>query len=71
VPELEDASPAIRVAAVSSAFAEWLAGSPHAVEMKLSDLQGFLGGISSTWPNDLRIKELASMVQQARVLAGQ
>ncbi|MDB4459176.1 von Willebrand factor type A domain-containing protein [bacterium] len=71
VKELENAPAPMRVAASAAAFAELLAGSPHASNVQLSNLQRYLTGISESWSNDKRIQELNHLVSQARLVLGQ
>ena len=68
---LESSDPAMRLAAVSAAFAEWLAQSPHAAEVTPGELQNLLNGVPEAFAPDTRPLELQRMIQAARSLAGQ
>ncbi len=67
---LDQSSPAIRLAAVASNFAEWLAQSPHAAEVTPDRLLQLLNGIPQSQPGDPRPARLESMIRQARSLGG-
>jgi secreted protein with Ig-like and vWFA domain len=67
---LEQASPAMRLAAVASAFSEWLASSPYASEITPHSLLGFLAGVPEVYGADARPKKLEWMIRQAKSLAG-
>jgi len=67
---LDQSSPAIRLAAVASNFAEWLAQSPHAAEVTPDRLLPLLNGIPQSQPGDPRPARLESMIRQARSLGG-
>jgi hypothetical protein len=67
---LEQASPAIRLAAVASAFSEWLASSPYAAEVTQDGLLGLLSGVPEVYGADGRPKKLEWMLRQAKSLAG-
>ena len=68
-PALETASPSMRLAASAGAFAEWLAGSPFAAEVKPEVLARLLQGVPETFGADGRAKTLAEMVSAAGRLA--
>jgi Mg-chelatase subunit ChlD len=67
---LEQAGPAIRLAASASAFSEWLAASPYAGEVSSDKLLGYLRGVPETWGADGRPKKLEWMIRQAKSLSG-
>jgi len=67
---LEQASPAMRLAAVAGAFGEWLSGSPYAVEVTPDRLLGYLSGVPSIYGADPRPQQLEAMIRQAKSLAG-
>ena len=70
VPALDQSSPAMRLAVTASAFGEWLSTSPFAAEVKLPALQATLAGVPQVFAPDPRPQQLATMLQQARTLAG-
>jgi secreted protein with Ig-like and vWFA domain len=70
VPVLEQASPAMRLAASASAFSEWLVASPFAGEVTPDRLLGLLRGVPETYSADPRPKKLEWMVRQAKSLGG-
>jgi hypothetical protein len=65
-PNLEQASPALRLAGTASAFSEWLVSSPFAAEVSPDRLLGLLGGVSETYGSDPRPKQLEWMIRQAK-----
>jgi Mg-chelatase subunit ChlD/anti-sigma factor RsiW len=67
---LEQASPAMRLAASASAFSEWLAASPFAGEVTPDRLLGYLSGVPEIYGADARPKKLEWMIRQAKSLAG-
>jgi Ca-activated chloride channel family protein len=67
---LEQTSAAMRLAASSSAFSEWLAGSPYATEVTPDRLLGYLRGVPEVYGADARPKKLEWMIRQARSLSG-
>jgi Mg-chelatase subunit ChlD/anti-sigma factor RsiW len=67
---LEQASPAIRLAATASAFSEWLASSPYAAEVSLDRLLGYLSGVPAVYGADVRPQKLEWMIRQAGSLTG-
>jgi Mg-chelatase subunit ChlD len=67
---LEQASPALRLAASASAFSEWLATSPYAAEVTPDSVLGYLRGVPETYGVDARPKKLEWMVRQAKSIAG-
>ncbi len=67
---LEQASPAMRLAASASAFAEWLVVSPFAAEVTPDALLGYLNGVSETYGADARPKKLEWMIRQAKSIGG-
>jgi Mg-chelatase subunit ChlD len=67
---LEQASPAMRLAATASAFSEWLVSSPYAGEVSPDRLLGYLSGVPEVYGADARPKKLEWMVRQAKSIAG-
>jgi Mg-chelatase subunit ChlD len=67
---LEQATPAMRLAATASAFSEWLAASPYAGEVTPDSLIGYLRGVPEVYGADERPKRLEWMIRQAKSLAG-
>jgi Mg-chelatase subunit ChlD len=67
---LEQASPAMRLAATGSAFAEWLGSSPYAAEATPDRLLGYLSGVPEVYGADARPKKLEWMIRQAKSIAG-
>jgi Mg-chelatase subunit ChlD/type II secretory pathway pseudopilin PulG len=69
-PALEQASPAMRLAASASAFSEWLVASPFAGEVTPDALLGYLNGVPEVFGADSRPKKLEWMIRQAKSLEG-
>jgi Mg-chelatase subunit ChlD len=67
---LEQASPAMRLAATASAFSEWLVSSPYAAEITPDGLLGYLREVPETFGADPRPKKLEWMIRQAGSIAG-
>jgi hypothetical protein len=67
---LDQASPAMRLAATASAFSEWLATSPYAGGVSLDQLQGYLRGVPEIYGADARPKLLETMLREARSISG-
>lgn len=67
---LEQASPAMRLAATASAFSEWLASSPYATEVTPDTLLRYLSGVPEVYGADGRPKKLEWMIRQAKSVAG-
>ncbi len=67
---LEQASPAMRLAASASAFSEWLVASPFAGEVTPDALLRYLGGVPEIYGADARPKKLEWMIRQAKSIAG-
>jgi type II secretory pathway component GspD/PulD (secretin)/Mg-chelatase subunit ChlD len=67
---LDKASPAMRLAATATGFSEWLAGSPYAGEVTLTQLQGYLRGVPEFYGADARPKLLETMLSEARSISG-
>jgi hypothetical protein len=67
---LEQASPAMRLAAVAAAFAEWLAGSPYAGEVSPDRLLGYLRDVPTAYSPDPRPQRLEWMIRQAKAIGG-
>ena len=70
VAPLEEASPAIRLAATAAAFGEWLSRSPYAGEVTPAALQPFLNTVCEIYAPDVRPQRLLSMIRQAQALVG-
>jgi len=68
--ELEQSSPALRLAASASAFSEWLAASPYAGEVTTDRLLGILSGVPEIYGADPRPKKLEWMIRQAKSISG-
>ena len=69
-PALEQASPAMRLAAGASAFSEWLVASPFAGEVTLDALLSHLSGVPKVYGADVRPTKLEWMIRQAKSLEG-
>jgi len=67
---LEEASPAMRLAASASAFSEWLVASPFAAEVTPDALLGYLSGVKEVYGVDARPKKLEWMIRQAKSIEG-
>ncbi|HWW02356.1 MAG TPA: von Willebrand factor type A domain-containing protein [Candidatus Acidoferrum sp.] len=67
---LEQSSPAMRLATTASAFSEWLATSPYAVEVTPDALLGYLTGVPDVYGADIRPKKLEWMLHQAKSIGG-
>jgi Domain of unknown function (DUF3520) len=67
---LEQASPAMRLAASASAFSEWLVASPFAGEITPDQLLGVLRGVPEIYGADARPKKLEWMIRQAKSIEG-
>jgi Domain of unknown function (DUF3520) len=67
---LEQASPAMRLAATASALSEWLVSSPYAAEVTPDRLLGYLSGVPEVYGADARPKTLEWMIRQAKSIAG-
>jgi hypothetical protein len=67
---LEQATPAMRLAATGSAFSEWLVSSPYAGEVTPDRLLGYLSGVPEIYGADARPKKLEWMIRQAKSIAG-
>jgi secreted protein with Ig-like and vWFA domain len=67
---LEQASPAMRLAATASALSEWLASSPYAGEVTTDRLLGYLSGVPEVYGADARPKKLEWMIRQAKSISG-
>ena len=67
---LEQSSPAMRLAASASAFAEWLVASPFAGEITPDRVLGYLSGVPEVFGADSRPKKLEWMIRQAKSLEG-
>lgn len=67
---LEQSTPAMRLAASASAFAEWLVASPFAGEVTPDRLLSQLAGVPEIYGADTRPKKLEWMIRQAKSLEG-
>jgi Mg-chelatase subunit ChlD/capsular polysaccharide biosynthesis protein len=67
---LEQASPAMRLAATASELSEWLASSPYAGEVSPDRLLGYLSGVPEVYGADARPKKLEWMIRQAKSISG-
>ncbi|HZR19948.1 MAG TPA: von Willebrand factor type A domain-containing protein [Verrucomicrobiae bacterium] len=67
---LEQTSPAMRLAATSSAFSEWLAQSPFAQEVTPERLLVYLNGVPAVYGADARPQKLEWMIRQAKAISG-
>src|SRR5437764_15441135 len=63
---LDKSGAGTRLAAVGSAFAEWLAGSPYAAEIKPDQLLSYLNGVPAEYGVDPRPHKLEWMLHQAK-----
>jgi Mg-chelatase subunit ChlD/tetratricopeptide (TPR) repeat protein len=68
---LDQGSAAMRLAAASAAFAEWLAQSPFASEVSPDRLLGILNGVPEVYGADARPKKLETMIREAKSITGQ
>jgi len=69
-PALENSSSAMRLAATTSAFSEWLASSPYAQEVTTDQLLNYLSGVPAIYGADARPKQLETMIREAKSLSG-
>jgi len=67
---MEQASPAMRLAADAGAFSEWLAVSPYAQEVTPDALLRYLANVPEVYGADARPKKLEWMIRQAQSLTG-
>lgn len=67
---LDQAGPALRLAASASAFSEWLVSSPWAAEVTPDRLLTLQNGITETYAADPRPKQFLQMLQQAKSVSG-
>lgn len=67
---LEQASPALRLAAAAGAFSEWLASSPYAAEVTPDRLLKYLNSVPAVYGADARPGKLEWMLRQAKSIAG-
>jgi Mg-chelatase subunit ChlD len=68
---LDQASPAMRLAATAAAFSEWLASSPFAAEVKPDRLLACVRGVPEAFAPDPRPRTLELMIRQAKAVSGQ
>jgi Mg-chelatase subunit ChlD len=69
--EIQESSPAMRLATVAGMFAEWLEGNPNAAEVKPDALSNLLNGLHQIYGPDTRPAKLEAMLRQAKSVAGQ
>jgi Mg-chelatase subunit ChlD len=67
---MDQASPAMRLAATASAFSEWLATSPFADEVSPDALLKYLNGVPQVYGADKRPAKLEWMIRQAKSISG-
>ncbi|HEX3797085.1 MAG TPA: von Willebrand factor type A domain-containing protein [Verrucomicrobiae bacterium] len=67
---LDQASPAMRLAASAGEFAEWLANSPYAAEVTPDQLLRYLAGVPQTYGADARPAKLEEMIREAKSISG-
>jgi hypothetical protein len=68
---LDQASPALRLAATAAAFSEWLVASPFAGDVTPAALLRYLNGVPEVFGADSRPKKLEWMIRQAKAVSGQ
>jgi Mg-chelatase subunit ChlD len=66
----QKATPALRLAGVAAAFAEWLVSSPFAASVDPDALLGYLGGVPDAFGLDPRPKRLEWSIRQAKSIRG-
>ena len=67
---LDQASPAMRLAATASAFSEWLVSSPFAADVTPDALLGYLRGVPEVYGADTRPAQLETMIREAKSVTG-
>ena len=67
---LDQASPAMRLAATAATFAEWLANSPYAAGVTPDQLLRYLSGVPAVYGTDPRPQKLEWMIRQAKSTQG-
>jgi secreted protein with Ig-like and vWFA domain len=67
---LDQASPAMRLAATACAFSEWLATSPFAAEVSTDQLLQYMNGVPQFYGADGRPAKLEWMIRQAKSISG-
>ena len=67
---LDQASPAMRLAATASAFSEWLVSSPYAAEVTPDRLLQTIAGVPEVCGADARPRKLEWMIRQAKSISG-
>jgi len=67
---LDQASPAMRLAATACAFSEWLATSPFASEVSTDQLLRYMNGVPQFYGADGRPAKLEWMIRQAKSISG-
>ncbi|MEW6160121.1 MAG: von Willebrand factor type A domain-containing protein [Verrucomicrobiota bacterium] len=69
-PALDQASPAMRLAATAAAFGEWLERNPYVGDISLGALRNLLEGLPEHFAPDPRPSQLSVMIQQAQAITG-
>jgi hypothetical protein len=69
-PRLDEAAPALRLAAAAGLFAEKLKGGPAAGAIDLAELERLAGGLRAEFAASGRVAQLGAMVSRARSLDG-
>jgi Mg-chelatase subunit ChlD len=67
---LDQASPAMRLAATAAAFSEWLASNPYAGEVTPDQLLAYVRGVPEIYGADAVPKKLEWMIRQAKSISG-
>ena len=67
-PALEQAPPAMKLAATAATFAEWLGRTPYAGDVELHKLQQWLTGLEKEFPAHSPVRELQQMVRIATTM---
>jgi Ca-activated chloride channel family protein len=69
--DFDGAAPELRLAASAATFAEILRGNAYASELPLRDVRQVVAQVVETRPEDLRARELLTMIDQALELRGE
>ena len=69
-PALDQAGPAMRLAATAAEFSEWLAASPFAQEVTPDELLKDLSGVPQIYGADRRPAQLETMIREAKSVSG-
>lgn len=67
---LDRAAPTLRLAAIASAFSEWLSGSPYAGDVQPGRLLAILQGVPAAFDPDPTPRMLETMLRQAQSISG-